>query len=425
MFPIDYEQLRVELRQKIIDILNESGFTAKAIASRINMTEAVISKFLNKKQSIKLTKLDEITSALELPEGYFYRNYVGECYNTDTGKLRKEKTKEFIIRSYTVGYTDIAEQLVSELIDFSKSNMIIVYEIAEYFFAQRQYQVAKGLYQRIVSEETNTLADHYSIGYLRYFQIVRDNIGKAYEPSVRLENHAEQLPNKELKMEAYMLLAKYCYVTEDWERMSRITDLWVTLTKPDDGEMYGYSLLYKASSFHRIGNIDEAIRLTYQYETVDQKFSEIAKGNRMIYAIDQGEIELIPELIAYAKRINAVDEVFRPVLNSYLKNSMYDQFQSFLKDISLYLKPITTNDLPFTIKNYLYYHYLTAVYYVRIDENINAIPQLLSAVSLAERLEDYNFMKKCLYLFYENSAYATLEQKREVKQFVEGGDLPI
>ncbi|WP_139489299.1 helix-turn-helix domain-containing protein [Brevibacillus dissolubilis] len=426
MGEFDYRKARVELRQRIQECIAGSGLSSKAVAGRIQLTEPTFSKILNNKQSIRLKELDALIGTLELPEEDFYRHYIGECYqaDADTRKLKLDRAREFVITSYSKGYMELANPLLSELLDISKKNIRIIYDIAEELYEKQKFEAAKVLYRRVIQEETNLLADHYSLSCFKYFLIMKSNIREAYEPSIDLERHVEQLPTREWKIEAYFWLAKYSYVTEDWDRLRRMARGLIEVTYGYNEEMYGYGLLYLGFAVHRKKDFDEAIRLTYQYENINLEFRDYAIGNRLIYLIDRGETHYVPELIAYAKRLKVGQNAVRPIMSSYLNANMLKEAGEFLADISEYMSPFNQNDL-ILLKQYLHFYYLKAVYLLRIDERTQAVSDLLQAIEIAEKLNDYNLMKKCLYLFLENRQFTTTEQQEVVKLHVKGGDFPL
>ncbi|WP_139490038.1 hypothetical protein [Brevibacillus dissolubilis] len=406
--------------------MGQAGLIAKTLAERVEMKPSAMSKFLHNKQSIKLAQLDCITEALGLPHACLYESYVGECYNEETQRFRIERCKEFILHCYQAGVLELAQSLLDALLEESKKHLKVVFEIAEELFATQHYEVALSLYERIRLIETNLLADHLSVSYLRYFQIVRREFHRAIEPAIDLERFLPHLPTRETRMVAYLTLARHYHVMSDWIKMELYADLLRETAYGHDDSMYGYALVLKGGALNEQARFEEAVVICDQYAEINDEFREFARGNKLIYLVNMGKQEYINDLISYAIRSKEIEGSFKPIMLYLWKHNKTEELGRYISTVAPILQPVKNLTSPLQQKYYLYFYYFKSLYHFEVNQQAEAMESILTALQLADEVQDFLMMKQVNALYLKYSDCATSEQsKRFIDRLLEGGDMDM
>ncbi|WP_433938513.1 helix-turn-helix domain-containing protein [Paenibacillus lautus] len=341
-----------------------------AIKSGIN--SGTLSRFINGNQPLSVSSLDLITKAMNLEEGYFYSLYVNES----TPNWRR--LGPFIMRCAELGKLYCIDQAVDLIIDNPAYSSLLL-DSAEALFHKGNREAALIIYKKVAESEKHQHAERLGLCQYRIFSCsLNSDQEHNLNCTIQFEAYVKRLPEgvqlDALKDLTNTLLSlnkrnKAKYYAQEMGRISRM--LYAQkhnknrpLRKPLEPAkpLFGY-ILYSDLLLGSIAadndDYDQALYYLSCYEDqtwiiesdetakrTKEQFQEWARGNRYLYELMKGNIEVLESYIEYIS--SRENEILRALFKIIQAANMYrfeideylDKFENMIRDHLKRRKPV-------------------------------------------------------------------------------------
>jgi len=397
------------LREEITNAMRERGVSPVSIAAQKNVSQSDLSRMLGGSRTFSLEVLDAVTEALELPPGYFYHLFSGECWGKGGKRLRK-KTEEFVVRCYELGLTDLVEEAMNELTAIP-GNLDIIFAIAESLFGKGHHDEALRFYNKVIEKESNRMSPDLAVSFYRSFLIVRDHdLITAYEAAVKLTEYLKHLKGL-MQTEAYLRVLAVFYAIEHWSGVEKYAKELAGIAVGMDVESYAGALFYLGAVSEEKKDFKTALALIDEYSKgVSDLYSSLAAVNRMTVEISAGNTENIEALMAFIKQQPNRCRNLTTVIKSLVNFEKYEQIPAFLSDFDAEIRQLHSLNDPLSAKYIAYFRYYRSKYFFHVGMGGSAIEDLLYAIDLSARFKMPVVTIRCVTLLLKNITFATPAQ---------------
>lgn len=379
---------------ELLRYLEKEKLSISSFAIKSGINSGTLSRFINGNQPLSVSSLDLITKAMNLEEGYFYSLYVNES----TPNWRR--LGPFIMRCAELGKLYCIDQAVDLIID-NPAYSSLLFDSAEALFHKGNREAALIIYKKVAESEKHQHAERLGLCHYRIFTCsLNSDQEHNLNCAIQFEAYVKRLPEgvqlDALKDLTNTLLSlnkrnKAKYYAQEMGRISRMLYAQkhnrnrphrkpIEPAKPLFGYIL-YSDLLLGSIAADNDDYDQALYYLSCYEDqswikesdeaaerTKEQFREWARGNRYLYELMKGNIEVLEPYIDYIssreneilralfKIIQAanmyrfeVDEYLdkfenlirdhlkrRESVGSYTEHIMDDRFANFLTDVGMY-----------------------------------------------------------------------------------------
>ncbi|MFM9279863.1 helix-turn-helix domain-containing protein [Paenibacillus jiagnxiensis] len=434
------------IRDQLDSFMKQRELNISRFGKISGLNAGTMSSLLNGNRVMALNQLDRITSVMELPEGYFYEQYIQEYLNEASPNWRR--IKPFLYRCAELGKLDCLRQAVGLLLD----NLVyapLLFETAEDFFHNNQDKAAAILYKGVAESETRQHSERLAMCHYRLFllQIKTDDQTQNLRAATQFEPYVERLDEID-QLDALKELANTYRSLREWDRLEQTVDIMEPLAKAlyfqNDRLKAGrqspkktgrplffyiaYSHLLRACVSEARGDYKSALQYTYEYadlswvketdeDTLHWKrlFDEWAQANMYVNKLFAGELEILPDYVAYIEK--NPDEIFLALSNimeaanrfSFNVDDILAKFdehiQSYIEgsqEIGIYADKMINDHI-------LYLIYELADYYLTNKKDSDGFKYLIECLTRSIIIKNKPYITKCMVLFEVSRVLASSE----------------
>ncbi|WPS85677.1 hypothetical protein SMD22_01070 (plasmid) [Brevibacillus halotolerans] len=400
--------LRNEVISKFVSIRRFAKYTG--------MNATSLGLIFKDEQGLSPDKLDIMTTALGYLPGYFYEEYINECYIN--GHIHYSRASEFLFLCYVHNKLSVAERVTQALYDDTDKAKVIqtLLEVAERLYLHDKTEESERYYDYVIKRE-ESFSERLAIAVMRKYSILRkrDDVELTRQylyklidlvallPKVQEYNYGseEEKRVEHLQSEGYSLITRYFNSIEDWIKVEDFA-LKLQSSAGDNVSYYGESLLYQFSSLRERGLTESALMLNKTIERINSFYSRIAKGNRMLIDVESGDQSVIPSVIEWINNDDELKLFFPVMIECYLRNN---NLEGALKSVKQYhyllLEKFHSVELLHQRRKSRLWVALADLYF-RIKDTKMACNYLSEAITLSIVSKNLIRYHRCMLLMMEN-----------------------
>ncbi|MCM3342012.1 helix-turn-helix domain-containing protein [Paenibacillus sp. MER TA 81-3] len=402
----------MELRQRLQEELNLRGWKQKELAEASCIDSSSISYIFNNKQSLMLPQLHAINQAFGLPKHSFYEEFIGECCN-EMGRLRPDKTSDFILHCIEVEKYDLVKQLVQLLYEETNRSKMIdtTFKIAERIFQSTKRNYSLPFYDIIVRNGYSR-SEKIALSYYRRFLILRDldTSGAGNEALCQLIEYLPILPDK-LRLDAYYRILTFYNVVENWSKLLLYAKELRNIAFEEGQDDYvAEGWLYESVALMGMKNFEGALKITQQYAVYGDHYVRLARCNELYIYIEMKQTEPIEELMSLLKG-DQVLLVLPIALESYVSNDAFHDAAQYLEKYKSNVDDLLSRKDPFHLKHKLRLTQALAQYYLKTAHHDLGFEYNALSLELALALKNMQYVGTAVITFQEYELHATPEHK--------------
>lgn len=399
----------------VSEAVEKSGLQKTYIANALGIPLAQLSRNLSGSRPFDLKSLDSLIELLELPKGSFYEAYVDDCWNAP--RNRGIRIQELITHAISNELPEYADMMVDMLLESGKE-LCDIYKAAHALEQQGITDQALKLYDIVIRNERNRLADCLALSYYRRFMIVRNwDLDHAFEAATKLGEHVTLLPGKEM-YEAYLRILTVFYVLDKWEHLFKYSGEVREVmegAKEYDIDLYAECLSYQEISYRQKGEYDQALQVNSTYATLGAEYKKWSELNACIISLAAGEEGAVNKLLQLMNyyRDDAQNNV-EHVLSHFIENQMCTEFEAVLQEFSDSIEKLFSQTDPLSNKRAIRVKCFIAEWYLSQDRYAEAIDLLIEALKQAKGLKMTNQANECLRILLRFFDLVSPEDKERI-----------
>lgn len=442
------------IRTEVRDYLLEHDLNMSEFGVAAGLNPGTVSGIVMTNRSISVHQMDCITKAMDKPEDYFYSRYVQE-YMRDT-PLNWRRVKPFLQRCMELHRLDCMEQVVGILMENVTYYAPLVFELAEDFFGQEQYEAAALLYKNIAFSEKNQHSERLAICQYRLFKIrIGDDQIQNLKAAVEFGPYAERLGELE-QLDALKDLANLYRSLGHWDTVFELAqdmgqkariqyELKHRLERGDSDSNYqlsrpyffyiAYSHFLIASASDEKGDYDQGLRHIQAYANLSwvkeqdgdtkqwiDSFQQWAKVNTCVNRLMAGDISVLPEYVDYmegkkevfAELLNVVEAANRHNINI---DYILERFEHQLyRDERVESDDIYSNQV--LTEQAARFWYKLAKYRFNRKDYDNGFKSLLFSLIITSKINHRMLMMNCIGLFEGHRAFSKPEIQEQYESLI-------
>lgn len=401
-----------ELRKRLQVELNVRGWKQKELAEASGIDSSSISYIFNNKQSLMLPQLHAMNQAFGLPKHSFYEEFIGECCN-EMGRLRPDKTSDFILHCIEVEKYDLVKQLVQLLYEETNRSKMIdtTFKIAERIFQSTKRNYSLPFYDIIVRNGYSR-SEKIAISYYRRFLILRDldTSGAGNEALCQLIEYLPILPDQ-LRLDAYYRILTFYNVVENWSKLLLYTKELRSIAFEEGQDDYvAESWLYESVALKGMKNFESALKATQQYAVYGDHYAWLSRCNELYIHIEMKQTEPIEELMSLLKGDQLL-LVLPVALDCYVSNDAFQDAAQYLEKYKSSVEDLLSRKDPFHLKHKLRLTQALTQYYLRTAHHDLGFKYNALSLELALTLKNMQYLGMAVITFQEYEIYASAKHK--------------
>lgn len=207
------------IRSYIESHLKNKGYKLQQFSEIADINVGTLSAIIKGTRLISMNQLDQITSAMDLEQGYFCDMYGVECFIESAPHWRR--LEPFIYRCAELGKLDIIQQVITHVTD-DQSYIDELFDVAESLYSKSMNEAALILYECVADSEKYQHSERLALCQYRIFLLHKtqsklDNLNAA----VKFEPYIDKL-NEEVQLDAIKDLANVYCAIHLWDKV----DAW-------------------------------------------------------------------------------------------------------------------------------------------------------------------------------------------------------
>ncbi|MDR7318878.1 transcriptional regulator [Brevibacillus nitrificans] len=390
----------------VSEAVEKSGLQKNYIANILNIPPAQLSRNLSGSRPFDLKALDSLNELLGLPQGSFYDAYLVDCWNAP--RNRGSRIQKLIAHSISNGLPEYAEKMITLLLDGGKE-LCDLYASALTLETKGYVTEALNLYDTVIKNERNRLAECLALSYYRRFMIVRNwDMDHAFEAATKLGEHITMLPGRHL-YEAYIKILTVFYVLDKWDHLLKyceeVSDV-MEGAKQYDIKLYAQCLSYLGISYRHKGKFEQAMEAVHRYASLgDERFIRWGHLNACVVLIEAGQEKKVYELIDLMKKYkDDAPNHLEHVLNYFLSKNEFEEMEDVLETFTAELQVLMSNKDPLGIKRRIIVNCLIAELHIHRNKISKAVPLLMEALEIGKELKLTNQVNNCIRILMRISS---------------------
>lgn len=383
---------------EFLQYIEDNNILLYHFTEKTGINSGTLSRVVNGIHPMSVRLLDIITAEMNLPNGFFYNQYVNDLF--EDAALNWRRLQPFIYRCAEIERNDCIERTVDLMMENHKY-IKPLFEFAELINNKGYKKAALIIYRKVCEGERYQHAERLAVCQYRIFKLsISDDQQKNLECAVQFDPYVvrlselEQLDAIKDLMNLYLSLRRWDKADQLAAKMSKIARVQYEIKnkrikqgksiQEPSKPLFGYILysdLIRGAIAEEHNEYQKALDYVSRYENHDwiqetdtasektkKQFREWATGNRQLYQILSGDFKGLQEYVDYLstqeneilrglfKLIKAgkkhkisMDDVLQRFekkilshmemqgeLGSYTNQIIDDRFASFLMDISDY-----------------------------------------------------------------------------------------
>ncbi|WP_339292462.1 helix-turn-helix transcriptional regulator [Paenibacillus sp. FSL W8-0187] len=353
---------------ELLRYLKKENLSISSFANKSRINSGTLSRFIKGQQPLSVSNLDLITEAMNLEEGYFYSLYANECIIQSSPNWRR--LGPFIMRCAELDKLKCLDHVIGMMMD-NLTYSSLLFDSAEALYHKGNLEAALIIYTKVAESEKHQHAERLALCQYRIFTCsLNSNQENNLNCTIQFETYVKRLPEG-VQLDALKDLAntlvslrqwnKAKYHTQEMGRISRVLYAQKhNQTRPSRKHtqpakpLFGY-ILYSDLLLGSIAadndDYDQALYYLSCYEDqswiiesdetaerTKEQFQEWARGNRYLYELMKGNIEVLEPYIEYIS--SRENEVLRALFKVIQAANMYhfeiekilERFESLITD---------------------------------------------------------------------------------------------
>lgn len=440
------------IRYYIESHLKNKGYNLQQFSEIADINVGTLSAIIKGTRLISMNQLGQITSAMDLEQGYFYDMYGVECFIESAPHWRR--LEPFIYRCAEIGKLDIIQQVITHVTD-DQSYIDKLFDVAESLYSKSMNEAALILYECVADSEKYQHSERLALCQYRIFLLHKtlskfDNLNAA----VKFEPYIDKL-NEEVQLDAIKDLANVYNTIHLWDKveawareLERIAEFQLKIQsrrrkikKANSLSSFtyvAYANLLISSVYDARKKYDKAINYLKKYMEIieienpteeDQEIIDLFKkwgeGNRLLYQLMLGQESVIDSYLDYIE--NNPSEMLAGLVNILQSANQYSfnidyaliRFENQIKLINTDMQNKSGyNDQMFNRVNQDFYYEL-ARYQMKKRNYSIGMDALLICLELSSSSKDDLMCIKCLDLYGEYRSEADESQMKKYKNVIE------
>ncbi len=439
-----------KLRSAIEKEMTSQGYNFSTLSEKSGMNRGIFSAILNGSppKPVSFHQLITITEALDMPAGWLFDEYVGECFYG--GKPNRRRIEPFLLACSEIGRTDLVRTILKRLLEDLKY-VGFVFEKAEEFFMAGRFAQSAPFYESVIEHEKHQHSLRLSVCQYRLFRTRLGEDGEEnLKAAIQFEPFRLLLPIG-LKLDALVRLGNLYYELGKYAEMETIADeLYASASdlyeRMRSGEtlpaeeyrplperplvfFYGSALLHKQLALieqkryeearpysERYGNLDHFEILNDEGRQEVENFKIFALGNSLDIELMLGNFSVLPDYEAYMDHYP--NEVLPCLTNVVEAANLHhididDLIAARYVPLDEYLAGRPDNYYPEPIirSTFASLHYHLAVYHHHRNRKEYSALHVRECWSLSQDLNNQQHFRQLASLLSLPSAFAKEEEK--------------
>ncbi|MEC0137421.1 helix-turn-helix transcriptional regulator [Paenibacillus macerans] len=437
------------IRSQLESFLKNKKLSLNQFTELTGINSGTLSGIINGHRPIAMQQLDRITAGMGLPEGYFYELYIDECFFHAAPDWRR--LGPFLQRCAELNKLDCIERTVRLLLD-NLSYIPLLFHLAEQFFHEGKRQAAVLLYEAVAEGEQRQHSERLALCQYRLFtlRLSKDQsrnllLTVQFEPFVDRLDEAYQLDALNDLINVFGSLRQWNKLKELAEKLKMRATIHYELngskksaeTKKQIVFYILYSYLALGAAHFNLKDYEKALYYVSLYtdcswvknptedeKAVIEQFQEWAEGNRYMYQLVSGKVEVLPE---YEKYISTREsEIFAALCEIVIAANRFDLNIDFVlekykpyfnyREQHSRIKKISEQ---YTDDRYTNLLVGLGVYYLNKNDFGRGLRYILDSFAFAIKIHNGDAMLKCVELFGQYRNVASEAMNREYKTLQE------
>ncbi|WP_445671560.1 helix-turn-helix domain-containing protein [Paenibacillus sp. FSL P2-0173] len=443
------------------DYLKQNDMTLSQFAEYSGVHQRTLSNWITQHRPVSVQQLDRITVAMDLPEGYFYDQYIENYIIELSPNFRR--IEPLLYRCAELDKLDAIRRMVGHIMD-NPLYASRLFDVAEALFEQGRHAAALPLYENVAEVEKYQHSERLATCQYRIFTIqVGDDQSRnlkaatLFEPFVERLDEIDQLDalkdlanvfrslrlwdRLDVTARKMRVRAEIQYTLEHQQRKRKPAELEKRLSRP----MFvyiSYSDLLCASVYEAKGDYEQALQYTYAYANLDwvketdedtlhwiKQFQDWAEGNTYVYKLLSGDISVLNNYVEYiaASPDASEKEMVTKVLNVMSAANQYSIdidhiLRRFKKKIDLFAQHKPSSDMytqQVIPEQYARLGYELAYYYLHQGRYNDGFKHLMYAMLKSHIINNETYFINCMGLFLHFRMNAAHETKAKFLNFIE------
>ncbi|CAM4437803.1 MAG: helix-turn-helix transcriptional regulator [Paenibacillus macerans] len=350
------------IRSQLEAYLKNKSITLNQFSELTQINSGTLSGIINGHRPIAMQQLDRITAGMGLPEGHFYELYIDECFFQAAPDWRR--LGPFLQRCAELNKLDCIEQSVRLMMD-NLAYIPLLFNLAEQFFHENKWKAAAILYESIAESEQKQHSERLALCQYRLFTLgLSKDQNRNLLLALQFEHFVDRLDEpyqldaiKDL-INVFATVNRRDKVKELAEKLKVMATIHYELNgnkKPKETKKpiifyIMYSYLELGDTYFHLKEYENALYYVSLYTdcswvkepnedelVVIHQFQECAEGNRYLYQLMSGKVEILPEYLEYiSTRENEVFVALSEIVTAANKFDMnidfvLEQYGSHLK----------------------------------------------------------------------------------------------
>ncbi|MUG20917.1 transcriptional regulator [Paenibacillus macerans] len=437
------------IRTQLEEYLKSNRMTLNQFSGKTQINSGTLSGIINGHRPIAMQQLDRITAGMGLPEGFFYEAYIEECFFHAAPDWRR--LGPFLRRCAELNKLECIERMVRLLMD-NLSYIPLLFDLAEQFFHEGKREAAVLLYEAVSEGERMQHSERLALCRYRLFTLglSKDQnknllLAAQFEPYVDRLDEPYQLDGLNDLLNVFLSLRRWNKVKELAEKLKVRATTYYRLNgnkKPAETKKQNifyvlYAYLELGDALFNLEDYENALQYVSLYTDCDwvknpnedemvviHQFQECAEGNRYLYQLMSGKVEVLPEYERYIS--TRENEVFTALCEIVIAANRYSfNIDFILEKYKSYLNYREQRNRIGKISeqctNDQYLNLITGLgeYYLRKSDLGRGFRFVLDSLAYAIDTRSGHGMLKSVELFGQYRSYASDEVNREYKRLYE------
>ncbi|MCZ1267697.1 MULTISPECIES: transcriptional regulator [Paenibacillus] len=322
-------QLTKTIRSELLNYIDQHEIILYRFSELSGINSGTLSRIINGSQPISVKILDKITATMGLKEGHFYEQYIDELRNHTN--LDWRRVRPLIIRSAELCKLNCIERIVDMMME-NTAYIALLFDLADVLHTEGKTEAALILYRKVSEGERFQHAERLAICQYRIFKSTQnDDQQNNLECAVQFEPYAARL-NEWDQLDALKDLTNLYLSLRRWDKAKHLAKHMGELatiqyeikherikhnkrfTEPSK-PLFGY-ILYSnlilgsiseeqneyQQALHYLSYYEDhswIVENEYADEQTKKQFRIWAEGNKYLYRLMAGEVEVLDDYIEY------------------------------------------------------------------------------------------------------------------------------
>ncbi|WP_106768020.1 transcriptional regulator [Paenibacillus faecalis] len=313
------------IQSELNKYLETNGISINQLSRLSTVNSGTLSALINGERLTSITQFDLVISAMGLPEGSLYKEFMDACF---THTVTWRRIGPFLRRCAELRKLDIVEEVVQTLLE-NLAYSPMLFELAEELFAEGDRETTAIIYKNVAEAEKYQHSERLALCHYRLFKIdlshdQEQNLRAATRLEVFIDglDPADQLDALKDLANTYLSLQKWRKVDEIAKEMRERASIQYELeynknirsnNKKPKSPLFlyiTYSYLLQSIVYEERGDYEQALEFvalsselswvkenTKEAAELKEKFKILAIMNTYLYRLLMGQTEVLSDYV--------------------------------------------------------------------------------------------------------------------------------